>query len=264
MWYQNILLKWHYSSTAYMRSIIASAALMQRHRNEDTLHMNPGLRLKTYPRQQVRRSKDRAQYQREQCYAILDAARIAHVGFSMDNQPFVIPMLYARDGDSILLHGSVASRLQVQLANGIETCISVTLLDALVLARSQFHHSVNYRSVVAFGRAQVIDNAAEKVAALIHIVDTLIPGRAHESRPGDAQEVAATTVLRLALTDISAKVRSGGPKDAEADRGLPIWAGVVPLQTRHTEPQPAADLAPGITLPESVQRLINSSATTTT
>ncbi len=219
---------------------------------------------KTFPRQQVRRTKERASYEREHCYAILDAARIAHVGFSVDGQPFVIPMLFARDGDSVLLHGSVASRLQTRLAHGIEACISVTLLDGLVLARSQFHHSVNYRSVVAFGRARRVDDPAEKVAALIHIVDTLIPGRASESRAGDAQELAATTVLRLALTDISAKVRNGGPKDAAADLGLPIWSGVVPLQTMHGEPQPAEDLTPGVTLPASVQALANLPTGTTT
>jgi nitroimidazol reductase NimA-like FMN-containing flavoprotein (pyridoxamine 5'-phosphate oxidase superfamily) len=219
---------------------------------------------KIFPRQQVRRSKERAAYEREQCYAILDAARIAHVGFSVDGQPFVIPMLFARDGDSVLLHGSVASRLQTQLANGIETCISVTLLDGLVLARSQFHHSVNYRSAIAFGCARSIDDPAEKVAALIHIVDTLIPGRASESRAGDAQELAATTVLRLELTDISAKVRSGGPKDASADLGLPVWSGVVPLQTLHGQAQPAADLTAGMAVPASVLRLIDSPTSTTT
>src|SRR5690349_7566235 len=146
-------------------------------------------------RHRVERTKARARYDRDAIHAILDAGLIAHVGFCVDGQPFVIPMLYARDDDTILLHGSVASRLVNALGAGIPACLSVTHVDGLVLARSHFHHSVNYRSVVAFGIAKIIVDADEKVAALARFVDALVPGRAAESRPPDRNELAATHVL---------------------------------------------------------------------
>ena len=211
--------------------------------------------MKTHARHQVQRIKDRARYARSDAYAILDAAFLAHVGFSVDGQPFVIPMLYARDGDALLLHGSIASRLIKQLGEGVEACVSMTIVDGLVLARSHFHHSANYRSVVAFGRAHVVDDPAAKVAALAHFVEAMLPGRPGESRHPDCNELAATSVLHFDIVDISAKIRTGGPKDDKADLTLPHWAGVVPMRTSYGAPQPAEDFT-GSTLPASVQRLL--------
>lgn len=215
--------------------------------------------MKSRPRHQVQRIKDRARYDRATAYAILDAAFLAHVGFCVDGQPFVIPMLYARDGDALLLHGSIASRLLEHVGAGIETCVSMTLVDGLVLAKSHFHHSANYRSVVAFGRAHAIDNAQRKVAALAHFVEAMLPGRAAESRPPDRNELAATTVLHFDIVDISAKIRSGGAKDDKADLTLPHWAGVVPMKLSYGTPLPEPDCSAAI--PESVQRLFKLQAT---
>lgn len=210
-------------------------------------------------RHRVQRTKARAHYDRATVHAILDAGIVAHVGFAVDAQPFVVPMLYARDGDALLLHGSIASRLMNRLGEGVEACVGVTHVDGLVLARSHFHHSVNYRSVVAFGRARVVDDAAEKAAALARFVDALIPGRAAESRPADRNELAATALLRLTIEDASAKIREGGVKDDAADLALPYWAGVVPIAARHAAPQPDASAA-GLALPASVRRLADPGA----
>jgi nitroimidazol reductase NimA-like FMN-containing flavoprotein (pyridoxamine 5'-phosphate oxidase superfamily) len=206
-------------------------------------------------RHRVERTRARARYDRDTVHAILDAGMLAHVAFSVGGQPFVIPMLYARDGETIVLHGSIASRLMDELADGVPACIGVTHLDGLVLARSHFDHSVNYRSVVVFGRARAVLDADEKASALSRFVDALIPGRAAESRAADRTELAATQVLRLAIEDASAKIRSGGVKDNPADLALPYWAGVVPMRTRYAMPQPEADLADAA-LPASVRRLL--------
>jgi nitroimidazol reductase NimA-like FMN-containing flavoprotein (pyridoxamine 5'-phosphate oxidase superfamily) len=211
---------------------------------------------KTHARHRVQRTKARAKYDRDSIHAILDAGLIAHVGFCANGQPFVIPMLDARDGDALLLHGSIASRLVNELGAGLPACISVTLVDGLVLARSHFHHSVNYRSVVAFGVATLIDDGDAKVAALARFVDAIIPGRAAESRPPDRNELAATHVLRFAIEDASAKVRTGGAKDDPADLTLPLWAGVVPQRAVYDAPQTEANVACGIDLPASVHRLL--------
>jgi nitroimidazol reductase NimA-like FMN-containing flavoprotein (pyridoxamine 5'-phosphate oxidase superfamily) len=211
---------------------------------------------RTPARHRVQRTKARARYDRDSIHAILDAGMIAHVGFSTNGQPFVIPMLYARDGDTLLLHGSIASRLVNGLGAGIPACISVTLVDGLVLARSHFHHSVNYRSVVAFGVATLVSDADEKVAALAHFVDAIIAGRAAESRPPDRNELAATNVLRFEIEDASAKVREGGAKDDAADIGLPHWAGVVPQRAVYGAPIADDSVAGGTELPRSVRRLL--------
>lgn len=231
--------------------------------------------MRTVARHHVQRTKQRARYEREAIYAILDAGMIAHVGFcievppdsmqrdSMQSgsmqpasiQPVVIPMLYARDGDALLLHGSIASRLMGRLGEGVAACLSVTHTDGLVLARSHFHHSVNYRSVVAFGRARLVEEPAQKAAALVRFVDALIPGRATESRAADRNELAATKVLRFEIEDASAKVRDGGVKDDAADLALPYWAGVVPLRTGYATPE-ADPSAAGQALPASVRTLI--------
>ena len=221
-------------------------------------NLEPGWNVLKPPpaRHRVQRSKARAHYDHATVHAILDAGQLAHVGFCVDAQPFVIPMLYARDGDTLLLHGSVASRLCRQLGDGIDACVSVTHLDGLVLARSHFDHSMNYRSVVAFGRASLIEDVAAKAAALARFVDAMIPGRARESRPADRNELAATHVLRFTIEDASAKVRSGVVKDNVADHALPHWAGVIPQRIIHGTPEPEADLAEGTPLPASVRALL--------
>lgn len=208
------------------------------------------------PRHHVKRVKQRAHYDEATIHSVLDASWIAHVSFAGENaQPFVIPMLYVRDENSLLLHGSIASRLMRTLGEGVPACVCVTLIDALVLARSHFHHSANYRSVVAFGKAVPVVDLDEKAAALARFVDVLIPGRAQESRPADRNELAATSLLRFTIEDASAKIRSGGPKDDPADAGLPIWSGVVPIQTTHGAAIAADDATPNLALPESVRRL---------
>jgi nitroimidazol reductase NimA-like FMN-containing flavoprotein (pyridoxamine 5'-phosphate oxidase superfamily) len=207
-------------------------------------------------RHRVERSKARARYDHAAVHAILDAGMIAHVGFCIDGQPFVLPMLYARDGQTLVLHGSVASRLTTQLGAGIQACISVTHVDGLVLARSHFDHSMNYRSVVAFGRATLVVDPDAKAAALARFVDALIPGRAAESRAADRNELAATHVLSFSIEDASAKVRSGGVKDNEADRVLPHWAGVVPQHTVYDAPEPEPEIPAGTPLPASVRALL--------
>lgn len=216
--------------------------------------------MKPRQRHQVQRIKDRAHYDRATAYAILDAGFLGHVGFAVDGQPFVIPMLYARDGDALLLHGSIASRLMHKLGDGVEACVEATIVDGLVLARSHFHHSANYRSVVAFGRATAIVDAERKIAALAHFVEAMLPGRAAESRPPDKNELAATTVLHFDIVDISAKIRSGEAKDDKADLSLPHWAGVVPMTTAYGTPQPAEDCVDNAP-PASVRRLFNRPAT---
>lgn len=207
-------------------------------------------------RHRVERTKVRAHYDHATVHAIFDAGMIAHVGFCSVGQPFVIPMLYARDGHTLVLHGSVASRLMNQLATGIAACVSVTHVDGLVIARSHFNHSMNYRSVVAFGRATLVSDVDEKAQALARFVDALIPGRASESRPADRTELAATHVLRFAIEDASAKIRSGDVKDDAADLGLSYWAGVIPQRTLYESAEPAHDLALDAPLPASVRALL--------
>jgi hypothetical protein len=208
-------------------------------------------------RHHVQRIKERAHYDHETAYGILDAAWLAHVGFSAGGQPFVIPMLYVRRGDALILHGSIASRLQQDVGSGIDACVTVTIADALVLARSHFHHSVNYRSVVAFGKAHVIEDADEKIAALAHFVEAMLPGRSAESRAPDRNELAATSVLKFQIEDITAKIRDMGVKDDKADITLPHWAGLVPMRTVYGTPIPSDDC--DLPLPPSVQRLLGAS-----
>lgn len=212
--------------------------------------------MQKHARNKVRRVAQRGHYDRETIHAILDASWIAHVSFAdPQGQPFVIPMLYAREGDSLYLHGSIASRLLQALGTGIETCLCVTLIDGLVLARSHFHHSMNYRSVVAFGKAVAVVDPAEKSAIFARFVDSLIPGRAEESRAADKNELNATALLHFAIDEASAKIRTGGPKDDPADKDLPVWSGVVPIRQRYGQPVVAEDATPGMVVPASVRRL---------
>ncbi|MBX3698274.1 MAG: pyridoxamine 5'-phosphate oxidase family protein [Dokdonella sp.] len=213
--------------------------------------------MSSHPRHKVRRVAQRGHYDAPTIHAILDAGWVAHVSFAdPGGQPFVIPMLYAREGESIYLHGSIASRLMKTVGEGIATCLCVTHVDGLVLARSHFHHSMNYRSVVAFGKAEPVVDAAEKAVIFARFVDALIPGRAAESRAADRNELAATALLRFTIEDASAKIRTGGPKDDPADRDLAVWSGVVPISQHYAEPIAAEDAAPGVAVPASVQRLL--------
>ena len=206
-------------------------------------------------RSTVRRNPKRGAYDREVVNAILDAGIVAHVGFVHDGQPFVIPMSYVRDGDRLLLHGAGGSRLMRSLASGAPACVTVTLLDGIVLARSVFHHSMNYRSVVALGSAKKLDGA-EKAAALAALVEGLVPGRSGEARGPDRAELAATMILAFPLDEVSAKARSGPPADDPADLDLPIWAGTIPLALRPGPAEPAPD-AHETELPPSVRRYLD-------
>jgi len=185
---------------------------------------------------------ERASYDRQAAHAILDEGLVAHVGLSTDDGPVVIPMLYGRDGDTLLLHGSPASRLLRGGAKGTQMCVTVTLVDGLVLARSAFHHSMNYRSVVVFGQATPITDLTLRRAALDRLVEHIVPGRSAEAREPNEREVRGTLVLALPLDECSVKVRAGGPLDEDDDMDLPVWAGVIPLTTVAGAPVTADDL----------------------
>jgi nitroimidazol reductase NimA-like FMN-containing flavoprotein (pyridoxamine 5'-phosphate oxidase superfamily) len=178
----------------------------------------------------LKRLPRRGTYDRELINQILDEGFICHVGFVAEGQPFVIPTGYARASDQLFIHGSQASRMLRTVGQGIEVCVTVTLVDGLVLARSAFHHSMNYRSVVVFGRATVVDDRKEKLEALLALSEHMIPGRWADVRKPNERELQSTTVLSLPLTEASAKIRTGPPLDDEEDYDLPIWAGVVPLR----------------------------------
>lgn len=181
-------------------------------------------------RVRVKRLHDRGDYDRASIDAILDACPVAHVGYTFDGAPFVTPTLQWREGDHVYWHGSAASRM-LEASDGADVCVTVTMLDALVLARSAFHHSVNYRSVMLLGRATMVTEPAEKEARLKAFVDTLFPGRWDILRPATAQELKATSVLSIPISEASAKVRQGPPKDDEEDYALDIWAGLLPVST---------------------------------
>jgi len=181
-------------------------------------------------RTSLKRLPQRGSYERELINQILDEGFICHVGFAVDGQPFVIPTGYARFDDKLFIHGSQASRMLRTLGKGIEVCVTVTLIDGLVLARSAFHHSMNYRSVVVFGQATIVDDPEEKVTALRALSEHMIPGRWDDVREPNEREMQLTTVLSLSLNEASAKVRTGSPLDDEEDYELPIWAGVIPLR----------------------------------
>ncbi|HKM68263.1 MAG TPA: pyridoxamine 5'-phosphate oxidase family protein [Candidatus Acidoferrum sp.] len=189
-------------------------------------------------RTQVKRLPKRGKYDRETVHAILDAGFVCHVGFSMDGQPYVIPTNYGRLGDIVYLHGSAASRMLRTLSEGVPVSVTVTHVDGLVLARSAFHHSVNYRSVVILGTARLVEDTAEKMEALRVFTEHVMKGRWDDVRQPTEQELKATTVLALPLEEVSAKIRTGGPVDDEADYTLPVWAGVLPLETVAKEPIP--------------------------
>jgi nitroimidazol reductase NimA-like FMN-containing flavoprotein (pyridoxamine 5'-phosphate oxidase superfamily) len=191
-------------------------------------------------RTQVKRLPKRGKYERETVFAILDEGFVCHVGFTVDGQPYVIPTNYGRLGDTLYLHGSAASRMLRTLSEGVAMSVTVTHVDGLVLARSAFHHSVNYRSVVILGTARLVTDPAEKMEALRVFTEHVMKGRWDDVRQPTEQELKATTVLALPLEEVSAKVRTGGPIDDEEDYALPVWAGVLPLKTVVKEPLPDA------------------------
>ncbi|MFE7099082.1 pyridoxamine 5'-phosphate oxidase family protein [Streptomyces erythrochromogenes] len=204
------------------------------------------------------RSRDRARYDRETVHSILDEAYICHLGFVRDGAPVVLPTLFARVGEALYMHGSTGSRPLLAAGRtdpGLPVCVTVTHVDGLVLARSAFHHSLNYRSVVVHGLAHQVTDEEECRTALDAMIDAVAPGRSGDVRPANAKELAATAVIRVDLDEVSAKLRTGPSNDDAEDLGLPHWAGVVPVGTTYGTPVPAADLDPGISLPDYLAAL---------
>lgn len=202
--------------------------------------------LKSTERTTLRRLPKRGVFDREAVYRILDEGFVCHVGFVVEGQPFVIPTAYGRQGDTLFIHGAKASRMLKALRDGAEMCVTVTLVDGLVLARSAFHHSMNYRSVVVFGKARPVESNEEKLEALRAFTEHLIPGRWQEARQPNQTELDATLVLALPLAEASAKVRTGPPLDDEEDMDFPVWAGVIPLRYATAEAIDAPDLSGGV------------------
>jgi len=206
------------------------------------------------PRTTLRRLPKRGSFERQTVNEILDEGFVCHVGFILEGQPFVIPTAYGRVGDTLYLHGAKASRMLKALAAGSEVCVTVTLVDGLVLARSAFHHSINYRSVVVFGRARAVESEEEKASALEAFTEHVMRGRWADVRWPTPEETAATTVVALPLAEASAKVRTGPPVDDEEDYQLPVWAGVLPLRVEAGAPEADPRLPEGTPVPEYVER----------
>jgi hypothetical protein len=205
-------------------------------------------------RNRVKRIPKRGHYDRPGIYAILDDACVGHVGFAIDEQPFVIPTIYGRSGDTLYLHGATTSRMLVALQKGLPVCLTVTHVDGLVLARSAFHHSMNYRSAVVFGTARLVEGA-EKLKALEVISEQILPGRWEEVRQPNARELKATSVLALEIDQASAKIRTGPPGDEKEDYELPIWAGVLPIQRVYGQPEEDPLSKQALEVPGSVRRI---------
>ncbi|MFF2330781.1 MULTISPECIES: pyridoxamine 5'-phosphate oxidase family protein [unclassified Streptomyces] len=204
------------------------------------------------------RSRDRAAYDKDVVHAILDEAYVCHLGFVRDGAPVVLPTLFGRVGERLYVHGSTGSRPLREAGRtdpGLPVCLTVTHVDGLVLARSAFHHSINYRSVVVHGIARTVTDPQERRTALDAIVDHVVPGRSADSRPADEKELAATAVIRLELQEVSAKIRTGGPNDEPRDLALPHWAGVVPLARGYATPLPSDDLDPAVGVPDYIAAL---------
>jgi nitroimidazol reductase NimA-like FMN-containing flavoprotein (pyridoxamine 5'-phosphate oxidase superfamily) len=206
------------------------------------------------PRTRVRRLPKRGVYDRATINAILDEGLVCHVGFVIGGQPFVIPTLHARDGDRVLIHGSAASRMLRNLDDGVDMCLTVTLADQLVIARSAFHSSMNYRSVVIFGKARLIEEPRAKLDALHALVEHLIPGRWNDCRQPNTKEMKATWILELPIDEASAKIRTGPPIDDDEDYASGFWAGVLPLKNGFGKPMPDAKLRRGIAAPDYLAR----------
>jgi len=206
------------------------------------------------PATTVRRHPERGAYDRASLEAILDEALVCHVGFVDDDRPFVIPTIHARAGETLYLHGSPASRMLRTLGRGPDVCVTATIVDGLVLARSVYHHSLNYRSAVVLGKARSVDDVREKRRALEAVVEHIAPGRSREARPPSKQELAGTSVLAVDLDEASAKVRTGPPVDFEGDLELPVWAGVLPLRIVAGEPVADSAVEPSTEIPASIAR----------
>ncbi|MGW2617505.1 pyridoxamine 5'-phosphate oxidase family protein [Streptomyces sp. NPDC001500] len=204
------------------------------------------------------RAAHKASYDRELVHSILDEGYVCHLGFVRDGAPVVLPTLYARVGETLYVHGSTGSRplrMAGQADPGLPVCLTVTHVDGLVLARSAFHHSINYRSVMVHGTAYDVTDPQDKRDALDALVEHVVPGRAADSRPANRKELAATAVIRLDLGEVSAKTRTGGVNDEPEDLALPHWAGVLPLRKGYDAPVPEADLAPGARFPDYLAAL---------
>lgn len=206
-------------------------------------------------RTEVRRNPARASYDRGLIYEVLDAALFCHVAFIHEGQPALVPTIHVRVGDRLILHGSSASRMMRTLQDGAEAAISVTLLDGLVLARSVFNHSMNYRSVVVFGRAAIVDDVDEKMEAMRVFTDKILPGRWEDARRPSDKEFRATMMLAIPIDEASAKVRTGPPKDEDEDYGLDVWAGVIPYSLAPGEPVPDPRLKAGVPFPDYLRTL---------
>ena len=212
-------------------------------------------------RDRVQRVPDRGVYEREKIYAIVDESLICHVGFVQDGQPYVIPTIHARNGDSLLLHGATSSRLIRHIQEGHEVCVAATLLDGLVLARSIFHHSMNYRSAVLFGRGELIEDPSQKLRALELFSDRIVPGRWNDSRRPNANELKDTAIVSISIDSASAKVRSGPPGEEEEDYALPVWAGVLPVRQSLIKPVPDPRLDPKTPLPAYIENYYRNTLT---
>jgi len=206
------------------------------------------------PDMRFRRLRDKGSRDFSLACSIIDAARICHVGFTLEQQPYVLPMALARDGDHVLLHGSIASRLMKNLAAGLPCCVTVTLLDGLVLARSAFNSSMNYRCVMIFGQARPVTEIKERIRGLELLTEHLMPGRLAEIRPSTRKELNATTLLSLALENYTVKVSDSPPDDPSKDLDAPVWAGVLPLRMKAGKPQPAPDLTADIPPPKYLEQ----------
>ncbi|MGI9383391.1 MAG: pyridoxamine 5'-phosphate oxidase family protein [Methyloligellaceae bacterium] len=202
------------------------------------------------------RKGDRAAYDKDTVNALLDEGLVAHVGFVDHDRPVVIPMIYGRIGDTLYLHGAKATRFAKALGKGVPVCITVTLIDGIVVARSAFHSSMNYRSVVAHGHARLVTDEDERLAGMTVITDHMLPGRWDEARSANAKELKATGVIAATIEVASAKARTGGPVDDDEDYELPVWGGVVPVRTAFGTPEDDGRLAPGTALPESIAQLL--------
>jgi nitroimidazol reductase NimA-like FMN-containing flavoprotein (pyridoxamine 5'-phosphate oxidase superfamily) len=209
-------------------------------------------------RTRIKRHPERGHYDRAVINAILDEALVSHVGLVSDGQPYVLPMLHARSGDTLYLHGSTNSRTMRALSDGVDVCVTTTLLDGLVLARSVYHHSMNYRAVVVMGKARAVDDPAEKLGAMKALVDHVMPGRWGDAREPNEGELKVTMIAALTIDEASAKVRTGPPADAKNDLQLPVWAGVIPLALTPAEPVPDN----GTQMPDYIERFLLDRATT--
>ena len=206
-------------------------------------------------RTRVRRHPERGAYDAETIHAILDAGFLCHVGFVDDGQPFVVPTLYCRVGDTLYLHGSPLSRMAQRLQDS-PLCVTVTHVDGVVVARSGFNSSINYRSVMILGAGQLVEDKEAKLAAMNALIDQVVPGRSAEARPPTRNELKATAIIAVCINEASAKLRSGPPGDPSKDRKLDIWAGVIPMTQQISAPVPSPDLPAGVPVPDSVIRMV--------